>query len=92
MLDSSRRVAIVPVPHLMTARLQRKTLGAIVVALASVVQCASGMLVEVTSEARASQTTEWSGGLYPAGFAIDGDPDTFSHTDSSSPNNAWVLR
>ncbi len=51
----------------------------------------SANLVEVTSLGTASQTSEWRGGLFPAADAVDGDPGTFSHTDASTPNNAWEL-
>ncbi len=48
-------------------------------------------VVEITNLGTPSQTTNWPGGLYPPAQAIDGDPASFSHTDSVSPNNAWKL-
>lgn len=48
-------------------------------------------LVEVAQLGTASQTTEWNGGLFPASGAIDGNAATFSHTDSSTPNNGWEV-
>lgn len=48
-------------------------------------------LVEVARRGSASQTTEWNGGLFPAIGAIDGNGATFSHTDSSTPNNGWQV-
>ena len=36
-----------------------------------------------------SQTTDYSSS-YPASNAVDGDTGTFSHTDSSTPNNYWI--
>ena len=50
-----------------------------------------GELVEVAGLGTASQTSEWNGGLYPAGNANDGDPGTFSHTDTTTANNRWEV-
>lgn len=50
-----------------------------------------GQVVEITNLGVASQTTEWAGGLYPAGNAVDGDSSTFSHTDSPTRDNHWEL-
>ena len=50
-----------------------------------------GGLVDVAGLGVADQTSEWNGGQYPAGNAVDGDSSTFSHTDSSTPDNAWEI-
>ncbi|YCM43813.1 CotH kinase family protein [Verrucomicrobiaceae bacterium 227] len=55
------------------------------------VSFAPGGLVEVAGLGVASQTSEWNGGQFPAGNAIDGDSGTFSHTNTSTPNNHWEL-
>ncbi len=47
--------------------------------------------VDIARSGTASQTSEWNGGQYPARLAIDGNPATFSHTDSSTPGNSWSL-
>ena len=52
---------------------------------------AFGGLVEVAGLGTASQTSEWNGGQYPAGNAIDGDAGTFSHTNTTTPNNFWEV-
>lgn len=51
----------------------------------------SGAVLEITALGTASQTSEWNGGIYPAAFAVDGDPDTFSHTDITTRDNSWEL-
>ena len=38
-----------------------------------------------------NQTSEWNGGQFPAGNAIDGNSSTFSHTDTTTPNNRWEV-
>lgn len=50
-----------------------------------------GELVEITSLGVATQTSEYNGGEFPAANAVDGALQTFSHTDGSTPNNAWFL-
>ena len=52
---------------------------------------AEAQVLDITMLGEVSQTTEWQGGLFPASNAIDGIPSTFSHTDSTTPNNAWKL-
>jgi len=52
---------------------------------------ALGALEDITAHGTASQTSEWNGGQFPAANAIDGDPGTFSHSDSNTPNNVWEL-
>ena len=48
-------------------------------------------LVEVAGLGVASQSSEWNGGVYPAGNAIDGISATFSHTNTTTPNNYWEV-
>ena len=48
-------------------------------------------LVNVAGVGRASQSTNWGNGQFPASLAIDGKLDTFSHTDSTTANNYWLL-
>jgi hypothetical protein len=62
-----------------------------ILALIALTWQACGQILEITDLGTASQTTEWQNGLFPAAGAIDGDPGTFSHTDSITPNNAWQL-
>ena len=50
-----------------------------------------GGLVEVAGLGTTSQTSEWRGGLFPAGNAIDGNVSTFSHTDTTTSNNHWEV-
>ena len=45
----------------------------------------------LSSEGTASQSSEWDGGQFPARNAIDGDTGTFSHTDSNTRDNHWLL-
>lgn len=53
---------------------------------------ASGGLIEVAGLGVASQTSEWNGGQYPAGNAIDGNSGTFSHTNTTTPDNFWEVQ
>ncbi|MDG2400164.1 MAG: CotH kinase family protein [Akkermansiaceae bacterium] len=48
-------------------------------------------LIEVAGLGRVNQTSEWNGGQFPAGNAIDGNSSTFSHTDTTTPNNRWEV-
>ena len=48
-------------------------------------------LIDVSREGTASHTSEWNAGQFPAALAVDGDPNTFSHTDGSTANNGWTL-
>ncbi|MDB4544338.1 discoidin domain-containing protein, partial [Akkermansiaceae bacterium] len=52
---------------------------------------ASGEFIEVAGSGTASQTSEYNGGLYPAGNAIDGNAATFNHTDITTANNHWEV-
>lgn len=52
---------------------------------------AFGGLVEVAGSGLASQTSEWNGGQFPAGNAIDGNSATFCHSNTTTPNNAWEV-
>ena len=60
-------------------------------ALVTLTGLAGAQILEITDLGVASQTTEWQGGLYPASYATDGIPGTFSHTNSTTPNNTWKL-
>ena len=52
---------------------------------------AFGALVDVAGLGAASQTSEWNGGQFPAGNGIDGSSSTFSHSDTTTPNNSWQV-
>lgn len=50
-----------------------------------------GELVEITNLGSPTQTSEYNDGEFPASNAVDGALQSFSHTDGSTPNNAWFL-
>ncbi len=52
---------------------------------------ASAELIDIARKGHPYQSTEWNGGIYPAGLAVDGNPSTFSHTDVNSLANRWEL-
>ncbi|MCB1099715.1 MAG: discoidin domain-containing protein, partial [Verrucomicrobiae bacterium] len=47
--------------------------------------------IDITAEGKASQSTEYNGGAFPAANAVDGDTTTFSHTDVNTAGNHWLL-
>ncbi|MGK0185276.1 MAG: hypothetical protein ACI9R3_001052 [Verrucomicrobiales bacterium] len=50
-----------------------------------------GEAINIAAEGTASQSSEWNGGLFPASYAIDGDINSFSHTDTDTEDNHWLL-
>lgn len=50
-----------------------------------------GEAANIAAEGTASQSSEWNGGLYPAANGIDGDINSFTHTDSDTEDNHWLL-
>ncbi|MGC6466920.1 MAG: CotH kinase family protein [Akkermansiaceae bacterium] len=51
----------------------------------------ANQISEITTEGTATQTHSHTSGLYPAEQAIDGDEQTFNHTESRTPGAAWEL-
>jgi hypothetical protein len=54
-------------------------------------ECSLAQSENISPDGTASQSSEWNNGQFPAANAIDGDTGTFSHTDSNSRDNHWVL-
>ncbi|HUF63482.1 MAG TPA: CotH kinase family protein [Verrucomicrobiales bacterium] len=79
-------------PHFPAPRLLSHALRILPAASALVLPFFSqAELIDITRLGHPSQSTEWNGGLYPAGLAVDGNSSTFSHTDLNSLANRWEL-
>ncbi len=52
-------------------------------------QCAAP--TNVASRGTATQSSTWGGNQFPAGLAIDGNPNNFSHTDTADAAATWRL-
>jgi len=80
-----------PDPNLIKGFPTHAGFATIAAAIYLVVGTVRAEFVEITDQGIATQSSEWNGGQFPAGNAVDGDPTTFCHTDGDTANNAWQL-